>query len=38
MAKVQILYWEDIPSVVEARDENGVHKELLSERFQEVID
>ena len=38
MAKVQILYWEDIPSVVEARDENGVHKELLSERFQELID
>ena len=38
MAKVQILYWQDIPSVVEARDANGVHKELLSERFQELID
>ncbi len=38
MAKVQILYWQEIPSVVEARDANGVHKELLSERFQELID
>ncbi len=38
MARVNILYWKDIPSVVEARDKNGVHKELLSERFQELID
>ena len=38
MAKVQILYWQDIPSVVEARDENGVQKQLLSEQFQELID
>lgn len=38
MAKVTILYWQDIPSVVEARDGQGVHKELLSERFQELID
>ena len=38
MAKVQILYWQDIPSVVEARDANGVQKELLSEQFQELID
>ena len=38
MAKVQILYWQDIPSVVEARDTNGVQKELLSEQFQELID
>ena len=38
MAKVTILYWKDIPSVVEARDAQGVHKELLSERFQELID
>lgn len=38
MAKVSILYWQDIPSVVEARDKDGVHKELLSERFQELID
>lgn len=38
MAKVQILYWQEIPSVVEARDADGVHKELLSEQFQELID
>ena len=38
MAKVTILYWQEIPSVVEARDSEGVHKELLSERFQELID
>ncbi len=38
MAKVQVLYWQDIPSVVEARDADGVHKELLSEQFQELID
>ena len=38
MVKVTILYWEDIPSVVEARMGRAVHKELLSERFQELID
>lgn len=38
MAKYQILYWQDIPSVVEARDGGKVHKEQLSARFQELID
>ena len=38
MAKVTVLYWKDIPSVVEAREGREVHKELLSERFQELID
>ena len=38
MAKVTVLYWKDIPSVVEAREGRKVHKELLSERFQELID
>jgi len=38
MAKVQVLYWQDIPSVVEAKDANGAHKELLSAQFQELID
>ena len=33
-----ILYWRDIPSVVEARDENGVHKLQLDAKFQELID
>ena len=38
MAKVTILYWQDIPSVVEARDSGGRHKIELSQRFQEMID
>ena len=38
MATYQILYWQDIPSVVEARDDAGVKKEQLSQRFQELID
>ncbi len=38
MAKYSILYWRDIPSVVEARDENGVHKLQLDAKFQELID
>lgn len=38
MAKVKILCWQDIPSVVEASDGNGTHKEQLSLRFQELID
>ncbi|HUD24301.1 MAG TPA: virulence factor [Burkholderiaceae bacterium] len=38
MAKVQILYWQDIPSVVEAREGRDLHKVQLSQRFQELID
>ena len=38
MAKVTILYWQEIPSVVEARDRGGRHKIELSQRFQELID
>jgi hypothetical protein len=38
MAKVQILYWQEIPSVVEARGDGKAHKEQLSQRFQELID
>ena len=38
MAKYSILYWQDIPSVVEARDENGIHKLQLNRKFQELID
>jgi hypothetical protein len=38
MAKCSILYWQDIPSLVEARDEGGQHKIQLSARFQELID
>jgi hypothetical protein len=38
MARYRVLYWHHIPSVVEARDEQTVHKEELSLRFQELID
>lgn len=38
MAKVSILSWADIPSVVEARDGEERHKVELSARFQELID
>ncbi len=38
MAKYSILYWQDIPSVVEAKDENGVHKLELEHKFQALID
>ncbi len=39
MAKFRVLYWHQIPSVVEASDEEGNrHKEQLSTRFQELID
>ncbi len=38
MANFSILYWQDIPSVVEAKDENGVHKLQLDRMFQELID
>ncbi len=38
MANYSILYWQDIPSVVEAKDENGVHKLQLDHKFQDLID
>ncbi len=38
MAKYSILYWQGIPSVVEAQDENGVHKLQVDRKFQELID
>jgi len=39
MARVTILYWQEIPSVVEARDRGGRHHKIeLSPRFQELID
>ncbi len=38
MANYSILYWQDIPSVVEARDDDGVHKLQLDRKFQELID
>jgi hypothetical protein len=38
MATYQILYWQDIPSQVDARGDGGAHKAMLSQRFQELID
>ena len=38
MAKYKILYWHDIPSLVQASDENGRIKVELHQRFQESID
>ena len=38
MAKYTILYWKDIPSVVEASDATDSAKVQLSERFQVLID
>ncbi len=38
MAKYSILYWQDIPAVVEAKDDGGVHKVQLDLKFQELID
>jgi len=38
VAKYQVLYWKDIPSVIEASDGSGSAKVQLSERFQMLID
>lgn len=38
MATYQVLYWQEIPSQVDARDGAKAHKEILSPRFQELID
>jgi len=38
MAKYRIMYWQEIPSVVEAREGRQKAKAELSLRFQELID
>lgn len=38
MAEYTILYWQDIPSMVEAREGRARHKVQLSDRFQVLID
>ena len=38
MAKIQILRWQEIPSVVEVRDGSDVKKIQLSSKFQALID
>ena len=38
MAKIVIVCWEEIPSLVEVREGASVAKQQLSARFQELID
>ncbi|GAB4292214.1 MAG: virulence factor [Roseovarius sp.] len=38
MTRISVLCWQEIPSVVEARDGGKSHKIELSRRFQELID
>jgi len=38
MAKYRIMYWQEIPSVVEAREGREKAKRELSQPFQELID
>jgi hypothetical protein len=38
MATFQVMCWQEIPSVVEAREAGVVHKVALGRRFQELID
>lgn len=38
MTKFAILYWQEVPSLVEATDDDGTHKIQLSDRFQALID
>ena len=38
MAEYSILYWQEIPSLVEATDGDTTHKAQLSGQFQELID
>ena len=38
MATYEIIFWRDVPAIVEARDETGTVTRPLSERFQMLID
>lgn len=38
MADVAILYWQEIPSLVEDKDDGGSHKIQLGDGFQALID
>ena len=38
MTTYSILYWQEIPSLVEAKDGETTSKAQLSDRFQELID
>ena len=38
MTTYTILYWQEIPSLIEAKDGESASKAQLSERFQDLID
>ena len=38
MTTYSILYWQEIPSLVEAKDGESTSKAQLSDRFQDLID
>ena len=38
VATFQVAYWQEIPSQVDAREGGAGHKEILSQRFQDLID
>ncbi len=38
MTKIFVLSWQGIPTVIEARDSNGIEKVELSKKFSELID
>ena len=38
MTKTFVLFWQDIPTVIEARDAIGIEKVELSKRFSELVD
>ena len=38
MATYAILYWQNLPSLVEAKDDDATHKIQLSQAFQALID
>src|SRR5688500_14445444 len=38
MAMYQVTYWQEIPSQVDAREGGKAAKQMLSQRFQELID
>ena len=38
MTKIFVLFWQDIPTVIEARDATGIEKVELSKRFSELVD
>ncbi len=38
MTKIFVLFWQDIPTVIEARDSTGIEKVELTKRFAELVD